>query len=117
MFVTTLAPITLPCLEKMIFRSVARVNDDSPDTQRLRLAADEDVDDDDVEPVVVAVVDVELLAAADDAVVADVDPPPLLLLLWTDDDLDDLDAPLLPVPLLDVPAAVPPLPDLLPDSD
>lgn len=43
----------------MIFKSVARVSDDNPETQRLRLADDEpdfDVDD-----------DVELLAAFDDS--------------------------------------------------
>lgn len=44
-FVTTLAPITLPYLEKIIFRSVARVNDDKPDTHKLRLAVDDDDDD------------------------------------------------------------------------
>lgn len=44
----------------MIFKSVARVNDDSPDTQRLRLDADVDfVDDDD-----------ELLAAFAESAIA-----------------------------------------------
>lgn len=46
-FVTTLAPITLPYFEKMIFKSVARVNDDRPDTHRLRLDDDADLDADD----------------------------------------------------------------------
>lgn len=46
-FVTTLAPITRPYFEKMIFKSVARVNDDSPDTHRLRLDDDADLDADD----------------------------------------------------------------------
>lgn len=34
--------MTLPYLEKMIFRSVARVSEDRPDTHRLRLADDEE---------------------------------------------------------------------------
>uniref|UniRef100_A0A182SCX4 Uncharacterized protein n=1 Tax=Anopheles maculatus TaxID=74869 RepID=A0A182SCX4_9DIPT len=34
--VTTFAPITLPYLEKICFRSVARVSEDSRDTHRLR---------------------------------------------------------------------------------
>ena len=34
---TTLAPITLPYFEKIVFRSLALVMDDKPDTQRLRL--------------------------------------------------------------------------------
>lgn len=38
---TTFAPITFPYLEKTIFKSVARVNDDSPDTHRFRLADDD----------------------------------------------------------------------------
>lgn len=41
MFVTTLAPITLPYLEKMIFRSVARVSDDNPETHKFLLAGAE----------------------------------------------------------------------------
>jgi hypothetical protein len=36
-FVTTLAPITLPCLEKICFKSVALVCEDNPDTHKLRL--------------------------------------------------------------------------------
>lgn len=60
MLVTTLAPTTLPCLEKMIFRSVARVSEDSPDTQRLRLANDVVDEDDDDE------VALDLPFAADD---------------------------------------------------
>lgn len=61
MFVTTLAPITLPYFEKIIFKSVARVSDDSPDTQRLRLDVDVDFADDD---------DDELLAAFAESAIA-----------------------------------------------
>ena len=37
--VTTFAPMTLPYLLKMSFKSVARVRDDKPETHKLRLNA------------------------------------------------------------------------------
>lgn len=37
MFVTTFAPTTFPYLLKLIFKSVARVRDDRPETHKLRL--------------------------------------------------------------------------------
>lgn len=51
----------------MIFRSVARVSDDRPDTHRLRLADEVDDDEDDeVAFDLLLVVVFELLAAVDD---------------------------------------------------
>lgn len=95
--VTTLAPITLPYLEKICFRSVARVSEDSRDTHRLRLTfAAEPLPPSVLPPafvlssppaVVLAEAAVELVVLAGDAVVAF--SPPDLDDAAVDDDDDD----------------------------
>lgn len=65
--VTTFAPITLPYFENIVFKSLARVDEDKPDTQRFREAFADDEDDVLLPPLV----DFELVAVDDEELFAD----------------------------------------------